>query len=271
MNVGPFSLPLPPLIFFISVVVSLFAGWIFRKNRANVDGAIFSSVFTGLVVARLSFVLHYLPAYKGGFVKMLDFRDQGFDMTAGLIAGGCVVGWFLLRRPTMRVPLLAAVVAGAVVWISVTSFINLSRQPASVPIVSLINIDGARQSLTKGDGRPIVVNLWATWCPPCQAEMPILAEAQAETPGLHIVFVNQGETRDVVSSYLTSHDLHIKNALLDPNLAVARAVSATAYPTTLFYDAQGRLLSAHLGQFSRATFAQAIEQFYPDIELKNFQ
>jgi thiol-disulfide isomerase/thioredoxin len=254
MNVGPFSLPLPPLIFFISVVVSLFAGWIFRKNRANVDGAIFSSVFTGLVVARLSFVLHYLPAYKGGFVKMLDFRDQGFDMTAGLIAGGCVVGWFLLRRRTMRVPLLAAVMAGAVVWISVTSFINLSRQPASVPIVSLINIDGARQSLTKGDGRPIVVNLWATWCPPCQAEMPILAEAQAETPGLHIVFVNQGETRDVVSSYLTSHDLHIKNALLDPNLAVARAVSATAYPTTLFYDAQGRLLSAHLGQFSRATF-----------------
>jgi len=149
--------------------------------------------------------------------------------------------------------------------------INLTRQPANVPVVSLINIDGARQSLTKGDGRPTVVNLWATWCPPCQAEMPILAEAQAETPGLHIVFVNQGETRDVVSSYLTSHDLHIKNALLDPNLAVARAVSATAYPTTLFYDAQGRLLSAHLGQFSRATFAQAIEQFYPDIELKDFQ
>ena len=41
MNVGPFSLPVPPLIFFISVMVSLFAGWLFRRNRANVDGAVF--------------------------------------------------------------------------------------------------------------------------------------------------------------------------------------------------------------------------------------
>jgi len=271
MNVGPFSLPLPPLIFFISVMVSLFAGWLVRKNRANVDGAIFGSVLAGLVVARLSFVLHYLPAYKDGFAKMLDFRDQGFDLIPGLIAGGCVVGWFLLRRRSMRVPLLAAVVAGAVVWGSATAFVNVSRQPANVPVISLFNVDGVRESLTKGDGRPIIVNLWATWCPPCQAEMPVLAEAQAGTQDLHIVFVNQGETRDVVSSYLNSHDLHVKNALLDPGMAVARAVSATAYPTTLFYDAQGRLLSAHLGQFSRASFAQAIEQFYPDVAAKTAQ
>jgi len=271
MNVGPFSLPVPPLIFFISVMVSLFAGWLFRRNRANVDGAVFGSVLTGLVVARLSFVLRYVPAYKDDWVKMLDFRDHGFDLVPGLVAGGCVAGWFFLRRRSMRIPLLAAVVAGAVVWSSATVVVSLSRQPANVPVVSLLNIDGVRQSLAKGDGRPTVVNLWATWCPPCQAEMPVLAEAQAGTPNLHIVFVNQGETRDVVSSYLDSHDLHIKNALLDPGLAVARAVSATAYPTTLFYDAQGRLLSAHLGQFSRASFAQAIEQFYPDIALNTGQ
>jgi thiol-disulfide isomerase/thioredoxin len=271
MNVGPFSLPLPPLIFFISVMVSLFAGWLVRRNRANVDGAIFGSVLTGLVVARLSFVLHYLPAYKDGFVKMLDFRDRGFDLIPGLIAGACVVGWFLLRRRSMRVPLLAAVVAGAVVWSSASALVNISRKPASVPVVSLFNVEGVRESLAKGDGRPTVVNLWATWCPPCQAEMPVLAEAQAGTQDLHIVFVNQGETREVVSRYLTSHELRIKNALLDPGMAVARAVSATGYPTTLFYDAQGRLLSAHLGQFSRASFAQAIEEFYPDIASKAVQ
>lgn len=271
MNVGPFSLPVPPLIFFVSVMVSFFAGWLFRKNRANVDGAIFGTVLTGLVVARLSFVLHYLPAYKGSFVKMLDFRDQGFDLIPGLVAGGCVVGWLLLRRRSMRVPLLAAVVAGAVVWSSASAVISLSRQPANVPVVSLLNLDGVREPLSKGDGRPTIVNLWATWCPPCQEEMPVLAEAQAATPDLRIVFVNQGETHDVVSSYLNSHDLHIKNVLLDPGLAVARAVSARAYPTTLFYDAQGRLLSAHLGQFSPASFAQAIEQYYPDIVLKTAQ
>jgi thiol-disulfide isomerase/thioredoxin len=271
MNVGLFTLPVPPLIFFVSVVASLFAGWLFRKGRADVDGAVFKSVFIGLVVARLSFALRYLPAYKDDLLKILDFRDQGFDPIPGLIAGACVVSWFLLRRRSMRVPLLAAVVAGVVVWSAATAAMDLSRLPENVPAVSLINLDGVRQPLAKGDGRPTVVNLWATWCPPCQAEMPVLAEAQANTPGLDIVFVNQGETRDTVNSYLTSRGIQIKNALLDPGLTVARAVAATAYPTTLFYDSRGRLVSAHLGQFSRATFAQAVERFYPDIASKSSQ
>jgi thiol-disulfide isomerase/thioredoxin len=271
MNVGLFTLPIPPLIFFVSVVVSLFAGWLFRRGRADVDGAVFASVFTGLVVARLSFALRYLPAYKGDLLKILDFRDQGFDLVPGLIAGACVVSWFLLRRRSMRVPLLAAVVAGSVVWSAATAAMDFSRVPESVPAVSLINTDGVHQLLAKGDGRPTVVNLWATWCPPCQAEMPVLARAQADTPGLEIVFVNQGETRDAVNNFLTSRDIHIENALLDPGLTVARAVAATAYPTTLFYDSQGRLLSAHLGQFSRATFAQAVERFYPEIASKSAQ
>jgi thiol-disulfide isomerase/thioredoxin len=271
MNVGLFTLPIAPLIFFISVVVAVFSGWIFRKGRADVDGALFTSVFTGLIVARLSFALHYLPAYKDNLWKILDYRDQGFDLLPGVIAGACVVLWFVVRRRAMRVPLLAAVVAGAVVWSGATAAVKFSRSPQSIPAVSLRNMEGMQQPLAKRNGRPVVLNLWATWCPPCQAEMPVLEEAQKNTPGIDIVFVNQGETRETVNSYLSSHDLNIQNSLLDPQLTVARAVSAKAYPTTLFYDAQGRLVSAHLGQFSRATFTQAIEQFYPEIAAKGAQ
>jgi thiol-disulfide isomerase/thioredoxin len=271
MNVGLFTLPIAPLIFFISVAVALFTGWIFRKGRADVDGALFTSVFAGLIVARLSFALHYLPAYRDNLWKILDYRDQGFDLVPGLVAGACVVVYFVVRRRAMRVPLLAGVVAGAVVWSGATAAMNVSRSPQSIPAVSLLNMEGVPQSLAKTNGRPVVLNLWATWCPPCQAEMPVLEEAQKNMPGIDIVFVNQGETRDTVNSYLSSHDLKLKNAFLDPQLTVARAVAAKASPTTLFYDAQGRLVSAHLGQFSRATFTQAIEQFYPDIAAKGAQ
>jgi thiol-disulfide isomerase/thioredoxin len=108
-----------------------------------------------------------------------------------------------------------------------------------------------------------VVNLWATWCGPCRAEMPVLAQAQADYPGVRLVFVNQGEALRTVDDYLASHDLHITNSLLDPTHAVAAAVGAVGFPTTLFYDAHGRLLAAHLGPFSRATFRQAVAKFYP--------
>ncbi|SAL48386.1 Thiol-disulfide isomerase/thioredoxin-like protein [Caballeronia sordidicola] len=265
MNVGLFTLPIAPLVFLVSVVVALLAGWIFRKGHTDVDGAIFTSVFIALIVARLSFAWRYLPAYKDDLWKILDYRDQGFDSVPGLMAGACLVIFFAARRRAMRVPLLAAVISGSFVWGGATVAMGVVRSSGTIPVVSLLNMEGVRQPLSKGNGRPVVLNLWATWCPPCQAEMPVLEEAQRNIRGIEIVFVNQGETREVVDAYLHSRGIGIKNAFLDPQLTVAKAVAARAYPTTLFYDAQGHLLSAHLGQFSRATFMQAMEQFYPDI------
>jgi len=93
--------------------------------------------------------------------------------------------------------------------------------------------------------------------------MPVLARAQIDHPHVHLVFVNQGETASHVDSYLGSRDLHIRNSLLDPDHAVAKAVGAVGFPTTLFYDEKGRLLDSHLGPFSKATFNQALSRLYP--------
>ena len=49
-------------------------------------------------------------------------------------------------------------------------------------------------------GKPSVVNLWATWCGPCRAEMPTLAAAQKNTPDVIFVFVNQGESQATVTA-----------------------------------------------------------------------
>ncbi|HWS73851.1 MAG TPA: TlpA disulfide reductase family protein, partial [Quisquiliibacterium sp.] len=104
-------------------------------------------------------------------------------------------------------------------------------------------------------GRPAVVNLWATWCPPCVREMPVLAAAQASKPGIVFVFVNQGEAGERVGQFLAPRGLALENVLLDPGGDLARSVGSRAMPTTLFYDAQGRLRDTHLGALSEATLA----------------
>lgn len=266
MNADYFALPIAPLILFGSIVVSLTAGWLYSRRRVSVDGPVFNSVIFGLVIARISFVLQYLPAYRRDVYTIFDFRDQGFNLIAGAVAGGCVTVWYIVRRSPLRGPLLVAIAAGVTVWSTASAVVSISREPQRVPPISLLNINGVREPLAQTDGRPTVLNLWATWCPPCQAEMPILADAQANRQDINIVFVNQGQTHDVVLNYLNSHDLPVKHALLDPGLAVSREASVSGYPTTLFYDAKGNLLAEHMGPFSRATFADSISRLYPEAE-----
>jgi thiol-disulfide isomerase/thioredoxin len=182
MNVGFFTLPPAPLIIFFSIAVSLIAGWLYSRRRINVDSAIFKSTAAGLILARISFVLHYFPAYRCNPLTILDFRDQVFDLIPGVIAGGCVLVWYFLRRRSLGGPLDAAMLVRVTVWSAASAVANLSIRSQSISTVSLVDVNGLREPIAGNEGRPTVLNLWATWCSPCQAEMPILAEAQASHP-----------------------------------------------------------------------------------------
>jgi len=169
MNVELFTLPIAPLILFCSIAASFIAGWLYSRRRVSVDSPIFNSVVVGLVVARISFVLHYFPAYQDNLLTILDFRDQGFDLIAGAVAGGCVAVWYLVRRSSLRGPLVVAIVAGVTVCSAASAVANFSNQPQSVPAISHLEVNGVREPLARSDGHPSVLNLWTTWCPPCQA------------------------------------------------------------------------------------------------------
>ena len=115
-------------------------------------------------------------------------------------------------------------------------------------------------------GRPMVLNLWATWCPPCRREMPALARAQAAFPGVHFVFANQGESLAEVQPYLTQAGLPLKNVLLDGGSQLSAALTARALPTTAFYDAQGRLVEVHMGELTSAAIARQLQAMGVDLD-----
>jgi thiol-disulfide isomerase/thioredoxin len=263
MNLGSYAVPVGPVLFFVSIAVAIFSGWLVDRKSRDIEPAILKSVLIGLLVARATFVMQYLPAYGGDFLKMLDIRDTGFSPVPGVIAGIAVIIWSMARRRNIRRPLLAGAVAGFVTWFLASEASSYWQPSAMVPNISLTNASGTLQPIKFHDGKPLVVNLWATWCAPCQDEMPALADIQKTNSKIDLVFVNQGETSGTIDAFLRRLNLHIVNALLDPGLDVARATGVSAYPTTLFYDASGRLLDKHVGRFSRATFSAALDRLYP--------
>ena len=100
-----------------------------------------------------------------------------------------------VMRRRLRLPLLVAVAVGAAVWGGAMLAGTQLRQAAHPPLpdVAVLRLDGRAQSTASWRGRPLVINFWATWCPPCRREMPVLAQAQAAHPDVHFVFADQAE------------------------------------------------------------------------------
>ena len=159
----------------------------------------------------------------------------------------------------MRKPVFAAALTtGAVLLLGGIATFMMSPTAASLPPLALSSLDGRPVTLADFAGKPTVVNLWATWCPPCRREMPAMQQAQAAHPDVHFVFVNQGEEAGAIAAFLEKEELALANVLVDPQSSVGAALGQGGLPTTLFFDASGRLDGIRVGELSQATLNQRL-------------
>lgn len=267
VNLGPLGLSVDRLLPIVALLVALLVGWLAGRRRglgigAGIGAVLPDMLLLGLAVARIVFVVRWFDQYRDQPWSMLDIRDGGFDAWAGVAAALLFAAWRGWRKAALRVPLAAGLLAGALVWGGLAGGIHLIRQSVpGLPDMQLQLLSGGRASIASlAGGKPAVVNLWATWCPPCVREMPVLAAAQQREAGVAFVFVNQGEGAATVERFVVERRLVLGNMLLDPGGELARAVGSRAMPTTLFYDRHGRLVDTHLGALSEASLAAKLDR-----------
>lgn len=271
INLGPFAVQVSHLLILASMLVAAGVGhWAGRRQQVGIGNALIEMGWVALVSARIVFVAIWFDTYRAAPWSILDIRDGGFTAWAGLAAALLVAvrrGW---QRAALRKPLILGLTAGALAWGLMSSVVSgafgtlgtsgIANKPL-LPAVALTTLAGAPTTLAAlGKGQPMVVNLWASWCPPCRREMPVLAAGQRQETAVTFVFVNQGEDDATAQRYLSSSGLSIANVLLDSGTSLGRAVGSTALPTTLFYDANGRLVDTHLGALSTASLASKLNQ-----------
>jgi thiol-disulfide isomerase/thioredoxin len=120
---------------------------------------------------------------------------------------------------------------------------RLDRSHAGTPAPAILfeNPDGEPATFAEFLGKPLLVNLWATWCAPCIVEMPSLDALAEREQGVTVLALSQDLAgQDKVEAFFAERDLAKLEAYIDPELAVMEKLRIDTLPTTILYDAHGR-------------------------------
>lgn len=140
---------------------------------------------------------------------------------------------------------------------------NLTEAPLAgylAPDFTLTSTQGETIRLTELQGQPVVLNFWATWCPPCRAEMPELEASSQEFRGfVTFLGVDQGEDDQTVAKF--GQEFQISYPLLiDSDSQVNNLYGIRALPTTIFIDANGVVREVYSGILNQAILQSKLEQ-----------
>ena len=223
------------------------------KQKNEVTDTLFWSIAAGLVVARLIFVIDLWEIYQKDWLSVLNIRDGGFNSYSGWFAGLTVL---LVRakkhRQLMSFYLKSGAITAAALFplVVIQTLYNTSPSPLNI---NAQTSSGEYQSLELNIGKPVVINFWASWCPPCRREMPVLARAQQTQSDVKFIFINQSEAPTKAERFLMSQGVDLENTYFDFAGNISKSFGAYGLPTTLFFNAKGELVDRHMGELSEAS------------------
>lgn len=130
------------------------------------------------------------------------------------------------------------------------------------PDFTLNTPDNQSVKLSSFRGKPVLLNFWATWCPPCEAELPLLEQTyQANKAKLVVLGVNMREDADTVAVRMDRAGLKYP-VVLDGNNTVTDRYGVRVFPTSLFVDKNGVVQRIALGPLTPDIIRSALERVY---------
>lgn len=170
---------------------------------------------------------------------MISFRSlKPVILGCALIAGGCdrQSESAAQPKPEAEAPLP-------------TGALDRSHKGTPIPDFTVTDAKGGTVSLPSLAGKPLLVNLWATWCAPCIAELPTLDKiARSESARLQVITVAEDNAPpEKIVQFLKERGVSALPALIDPESDLSFHYATGTLPTTVLYDAQGKELWRYVG------------------------
>ena len=153
-----------------------------------------------------------------------------------------------------------AVFAAAIIAVSLLTSSSAAAPPAPVaPGFTVAALGGTGSvSLSQYQGKPVIVNFWASWCGPCQQETPLLASWYKQEHG-QIALIGLDENDTTAHALAFAHAKGVTYTLgFDPHLIVTSPYDVSGLPETFFLNAQHRIVEHVLGPVTKADLAQVV-------------
>jgi thiol-disulfide isomerase/thioredoxin len=120
--------------------------------------------------------------------------------------------------------------------------LKLEKTPKAAPDVAFTDAKGVRYSLSSFKGRFVLLNLWATWCAPCVAELPALSRLTAFAPGIRVIPVNMDRGEVDAAAFLKSHKVKLP-VFRDTDVVMLKSFGAYGLPMTVLIDPDGKVVA----------------------------
>ncbi len=136
----------------------------------------------------------------------------------------------------------------------------LAQKGGTVTDFTIGSLNNGQISLADYEGDVIIMNFWATWCPPCRAEMPAIDrfyEAYKDE-GLVVLAINEEESEETVRPFIQANNFSFP-VLLDTEGRVAQQYSTRSFPTTFIIDRQGVIQHVQTGEISEAELERIVK------------
>jgi thiol-disulfide isomerase/thioredoxin len=126
--------------------------------------------------------------------------------------------------------------------------LDRSQSGKPLPDIEIRDAEDEPASLAEASGKPLLVNIWATWCVPCVKELPTLDALSRRAGAPRVIAASQDMApRASVEAFLQQHRIQGLEAWHDPQMALSGALGAQVLPTTIYYGADGRELWRFVG------------------------
>lgn len=160
---------------------------------------------------------------------------------------GAGTRWPPLARIAVVLALFAAV--GMAIWAlqgGISPARGAPRIGTAAPSFTLENADGQKASLADYRGKTVIINFWATWCPPCKSEMPAINAAAKANPNVAVLAVDLQEGPLPVRDFVQQMGLSF-TPLLDTSGQVTALYHVNSLPSSFFIGPDGTIRAINVG------------------------